>query len=484
MSPSAVLVWLRNDLRLYDNPALVAAAESGLAVVPVFLWSPEEECPWPPGSASRWWLHQSLESLGQALDTLGLHLIVRRGPFVPALMKLAGEVRARSVFWNRCYEPHAVARDQAVQESLWMEGFEVRSFPGHLLYEPWTLANRVGQPYRVFTPFWKACLAAPWPAEPLPRLTSPHAPAQWPESIPMAALELLPATDWARGFRENWKPGEPHAREALDRFMQEALAGYQELRDQPGASGTSRLSPYLHFGEISPREVWHRIRAGFSETTAGPYLRQLIWREFAHHLLFHFPDTVTQPLHQEFARFPWREDDVAFRSWSRGQTGYPLVDAGMRELWHTGWMHNRVRMIVASFLVKHLLIPWQQGAGWFWDTLVDADLANNTFGWQWSVGCGADAAPYFRIFNPVLQGEKFDPEGDYVRAWVPEITRLPDRWIHRPWQAPATVLTQAGVSLGRTYPRPLIDHPFARTRALNAYQTMRTDVGMGFEPQG
>ncbi len=471
MNGESVIVWFRDDLRLADHPALTAAVQSGLPVLPVYLWSPAEEYPWEPGAASRWWLHQSLRSLEVSLGKLGLRLILRRGPSLEALRALAAEVRAKAVFWNRRYEPAIVERDKAVKASLRASGIEAQSFPGNLLREPWTIRNTAGQPFRVFTAFWKACRIGPPTQEPLPPPKFARAPMQWPASAALRDLALEPQIDWAAGLRETWRPGETAAVEQMDRFLESGLRTYGHARDIPAETGTSGLSPYLHFGEISPRQVWHRAARIASETEAAPYLRQLIWREFAYHMLFHFPATPSEPFNSRFARFPWQYDRTAFRAWSKGLTGYPMVDAGMRQLWHTGWMHNRVRMIAASFFVKHLLIPWQHGARWFWDTLVDADLANNTFGWQWAAGCGADPAPYFRIFNPVLQGERFDPRGHYIRRWIPELSSLPDRWIHCPWKAPKQILKEAGIVLGSTYPAPIVDHQLARERALDAFKS-------------
>lgn len=473
MTRASVLVWFRDDLRLADNPAFSAAVKSGLPVVPIYLWAPEEEHPWEPGAASRWWLHQSLRSLEVSLRKLGLRLILRCGPSAETLSVLAAEVQAKSIFWNRRYEPAIVERDKTIKTSLRKSGVDAQSFPGNLLHEPWTIRNTAGQPFRVFSPFWKAYGINQPVEEPLPAPKFAQAPEQWPASVALDDLALEPTIDWTAGLRDSWKAGESAANEQLDEFLESGLHTYSEGRDNPAETGTSRLSPYLHFGEISPRQIWHTIQREASEAVAGPYLRQLIWREFAYHMLFHFPTTPNEPFNSKFARFPWQYDRDAFRAWSKGLTGYPMVDAGMRQLWHTGWMHNRVRMIVASFLVKHLLIPWQHGAQWFWDTLVDADLANNTFGWQWAAGCGADPAPYFRIFNPVLQGEKFDSQGSYIRRWIPEIGGLPDRWIHCPWKAPAQILNQAGIVLGSTYPAPIVNHELARKRALDGFAVIR-----------
>jgi len=473
------LVWFRNDLRLEDNPALLAAVESGAPVIPIFVWSPQEESPWAPGAASRWWLHQSLTRLDQALRRKGVRLVVRRGPALAALRSLRAETGASAVFWNRCYEPAVLQRDTKLKAALRADGLEVRTFNASLLFEPWTVRTKAKKPFQVFTPFWKACLAGAAP----PPLAAPRhvdGPARWPESVGLEALELQPRVDWASGLRQTWRPGESGAHEQLERFVDEALVHYPDGRDRPAMALTSRLSPHLRFGEIGPRQVWQAVNASaFAEEMPGllrgaeVYLRELGWREFAYHLLFHFPHTTELPLRREFEHFPWDEDERSLRAWQRGRTGYPIVDAGMRELWATGWMHNRVRMLVASFLVKDLLLPWQSGAAWFWDTLVDADLANNTLGWQWTAGCGADAAPYFRIFNPISQGEKFDPAGDYVKRWVPELAGLPAQWIHKPWQAPPSVLAAAEVAIGRTYPAPIIDHAAARRRALAALASIK-----------
>ena len=389
-------------------------------------------------------------------------------------MALAGEIGAASVVWSRRYEPAAVARDRRVKEGLTRAGLRAESFNSALLQEPWAVQNQAGRAFQVFTPFWRHCLAKPDPGEPLPAPTHIASPQQWPDSLSLEMLELEPEIDWPTGMRGVWTPGEIGAHQRIARFLGEAAVDYPAARDIPGVEGTSRLSPHLHFGEISPRQIWHAVRrselAGWRESR---FITELGWREFSHHLLFHFPHTPMEPLRPEFERFPWRENAGQLSAWQRGLTGYPIVDAGMRELWATGWMHNRVRMIVASFLVKDLLLPWAEGAWWFWDTLVDADLAQNTLGWQWVAGCGADAAPYFRVFNPYTQGEKFDADGDYVRRWCPELARVPLRWLHRPWEAPPEALAAARVVLGRDYPRPIVDHAAARLVALEAFAKLK-----------
>jgi deoxyribodipyrimidine photo-lyase len=477
-SPS--IHWFRLDLRLADNPALQAALKRSAPVVPVFIHAPEEESPWEPGGASRWWLHQSLQALDADLRQVGSRLVIRRGPSSATLQSLAKATCASAVFWNRRYEPAVLQRDQKIKETLLACGLEAESFNGALLKEPWEVQNQSGKPFQVFTPFWRHCLAKPAPSEPAPAPRKIPTPKKWPESLALDVLELAPKIQWAKSIRAAWQPGALGAQAQLRRFLRAAVSNYDEDRNRPDRVGTSRLSPHLHFGEITPRQIWHAARRhakakSIPETTwrAWQFLTEIGWREFAHHLLYHFPHTPAEPLRADFKRFPWHTNAAFLKAWQKGRTGYPIVDAGMRELWATGWMHNRVRMIVASFLVKDLLLSWQEGAAWFWDTLVDADLAQNTLGWQWTAGCGADAAPYFRVFNPISQGEKFDPCGDYVRRWCPELTGLPDGWLHRPRQAPPEILARAAVELDRTYPCPIVSHAIAREVALEAFFRIR-----------
>lgn len=474
------LVWLRQDLRLADNPALLAAVERG-AVVPVYIWAPDELAPWAPGAASRWWLHHSLVSLQGELKALGSRLIVRRGPSLQTLRNLAQECDAEGVCWNRCYEPEAIERDKNAKAALREDGLWVESFKGNLLWEPWEVETKAGDPYKVFTPYYKRCVnELEEPEEPLDGPAGLPTPETWPASQEINDLGLLPKLDWADGFTDYWQPGIEGAREHLQRHLVETMKPYPDDRDRPDRWGTSRLSPHLHFGELSPREVWDACRSvAMTDGSKGivrgeeSYLRQIGWREFAHHLLYHYPETPTEPLYEKFSDFAWREDEAQLSAWQKGQTGFPIIDAGMRELWATGWMHNRVRMLVGSFLVKDLRIHWLEGAKWFWDTLVDADLANNTLGWQWVGGCGADAAPYFRVFNPMTQTAKFDPNGDYIHKWVPELANVPSKYIHEPWKAPLSVLEEAGVTLGKQYPEPIVDHAKARQEALAAYQDIK-----------
>jgi deoxyribodipyrimidine photo-lyase len=476
----STLVWFRQDLRLADNPALAAAAATGEPVIHVYIFAPGEESPWGPGGASRWWLHGSLSRLHESLRAIGSALCIRASEnSLATLEDLARECGARRVVWNRRYEPAAIARDRQIKAALSEAGLETQSFNGALLHEPWTIHTRSGGPFQVFTAFWRSCKSREDPAEPKPAPVTLRAPASWPPSHPLDRLELLSTRSWPCGLEAAWTPGSDAAHAHLEEFLAESLDEYGSRRDRPAVRGTSRMSPHVHFGEIGPREIWHATRrAALARGQAiswrdSQFLTEIGWREFAYHLLFHFPNTPEQPLKANYGRFPWSSDAVSLRAWQRGATGYPIVDAGMRELWRTGWMHNRVRMIAGSFLVKDLLLPWTEGARWFWDTLVDADLASNTLGWQWVAGCGADAAPFFRIFNPTTQGTKFDPAGDYVRRWVPEIAGLPNEWLHRPWEAPSQALETAGVTLGRTYPFPLVDHGLARKSALEALASIK-----------
>ncbi|UCE88638.1 MAG: deoxyribodipyrimidine photo-lyase, partial [Pseudomonadota bacterium] len=459
MAHSTVIVWYRNDLRLDDNPALAWAAQHAERIVPLYLHASQESGKWPAGAASRWWLHHSLGALDKSLRTLGSRLVVRSGPGVDTLLELAGQCGATSVVWNRRYESAHIRYDKRVKRELAQRGIECHSFGGALLFEPWTIATGSGGPYRVFTPYWKTCrrlglpddpTAAPAALPPAPRLARPAGAAS------ISELDLLPRIRWDRGLREAWQAGEDAAHARLDEFCGQSIADYPALRDIPGQQGTTRLSAHLHYGEISPRRCVQRIlQTVATDTTPGlsrgaeVLLSELGWREFAHHVLYHFPHTSDQPLNERYCDFPWRRGGKRLlRAWQQGLTGVPIVDAGMRELWHSGWMHNRVRMIVASFLTKNCRLHWRDGARWFWDTLVDADLANNTLNWQWAAGCGADAAPYFRIFNPVTQGNRFDADGIYVRRWVPELAALPNRWLHEPWNAPPDVLAECNVRLG------------------------------------
>ncbi|MBB6085824.1 deoxyribodipyrimidine photo-lyase [Wenzhouxiangella marina] len=467
---TTAIVWFRRDLRLADNAALDYARQHFERVIPVYVWDPDSLGDWSPGAAARWWLHHSLARLSERLSERGSRLTLARGDTAKVLGQLLDETGAEAVFWNRLYDPAVIQRDQAIKKQLRESGYEARSFRASVLVEPWELLKADGTPYLVFTPFWKQLQKRWSPPSRCPEPRELAGPSRWPTGCSLDALELTPKLDWADGFSDRWTPGELAARRRLDRFVEEAVADYSEQRDRPDRHGTSRLSPHLHFGEISPAQIALALEAS-GELPGGQgrlsYLREIAWREFSTYLLYHYPHLPDQPLKDQFGDFPWRspsEYRADLEAWQQGRTGIPMVDAGMRELWQTGWMHNRVRMIVASFLTKNLLIPWQEGASWFWDTLVDADLANNTQGWQWTAGCGADAAPYFRVFNPVLQGEKFDPQGDYVRRWCPELKGISGPRVHQP---------EVASEQGRSYPRPRVDLKRSRQRALDAYQAIR-----------
>lgn len=463
------LIWLRQDLRLADNPALAAAAHGPVVLAFVL----DEAGPWQPGGASRWWLHHSLAALTAEVTRRGGRLVLLRGDALTEIPRLAAAIGAGAVHWNRRFEPGERDREADMARRLAAAGIHGRDFAADLLFEPGMVRTKTGGPFQVFTPFWRAALALPEPARPLPAPAVLTAPQNVPTGLELDALGLMPRLEWWRGMAETWNPGEAGAAGRLGVFLDRGLEGYERERDRPDHDGTSLLSPHLAFGEISPRQIWHAVRTRPPSAGAECFLKEVGWREFSHQLIATFPDLPTRPLQPAFAAFPWVEDQAALAAWQRGLTGYPIVDAGMRQLWATGWMHNRVRMIVGSFLVKDLLLPWQAGERWFWDTLVDANAAANAASWQWIAGCGADAAPYFRVFNPITQGEKFDPAGDYVRRWVPELARLPAQAIHKPWLASPLELAGARVRLGVTYPEPMVDHARARLAALDAYARVK-----------
>ena len=478
-----VLVWFRDDLRLGDHPALGHAAASGRPIVAVHVLDEVSPGVRALGGASRWWLHRSLAALAADLSGYGVRLILRRGPAGEVIPGLAAEIDAAEVVWNRRYLPAMVAIDAELKHRLRAEGRAATSFQASLLHEPPAIRTGAGGPFRVFTPFWRACRAGPRPRPALPRPMALRAFAPAPMGLALEVLELLPrAPNWAGGLDATWTPGEAGAEARLTRFLDAGLASYAAERDRPDRDVGSHLSPHLRFGEISPFRVVEAVEARIAAdprfaASGEKFVSEVGWREFAHHLAFHFGDLSTRNFQPRFDAFPWRRDDALLAAWTQGRTGYPLVDAGMRELWATGTMHNRVRMVVASFLVKHGLVDWREGERWFFDTLVDACPAVNPASWQWAAGSGADAAPYFRIFNPVSQGTKFDPTGAYVRRWVPELARLPASAVQAPWAAPRAVLDGAGVVLGRSYPLPIVDHATARARALAAFAA--TAVGAG-----
>ncbi|MDQ0420996.1 deoxyribodipyrimidine photo-lyase [Peteryoungia aggregata LMG 23059] len=474
-----LILWFRKDLRLSDHAALATAAAEGFRILPLYIREPEAVGTGPLGAAQEWWLHHSLDAFGASLQGLGSRLILRSGPAETVFAALLAETGASAVFWNRRYDPCGIAIDKALKAKLIVDGIEVRTFAGQILHEPTKLKTGAGGNFRVYTPFWKALDNSGEPPEPIPAPPALPAPDHWPDSETLTDWGLLPTRpNWARGFEAEWQPGEAGAHKRLAAFVKSGLKGYRTRRDFPGEAHISKLSPHLALGEISPATLWHATRGLSDDYASEDYIhfrKEVVWRDFSYHLLFHFPDLATKNWNAKFDAFPWRDAPDLLQKWQRGQTGYPIVDAGMRQLWQTGWMHNRVRMIVASFLIKDLLVDWREGERWFRDTLVDADPASNAASWQWVAGSGADAAPFFRIFNPVSQGEKFDPEGAYIRRFVPELKDMPAKFIHKPSEAPLTVLKDAGVSLGKTYPKPIVDHGKARDAAMAAFQGLKAE---------
>jgi len=469
MTKTPIIVWFRQDLRLRDNPALIAAHETGRPIIPLYILDDHNSGEWKMGGASRWWLHQSLSALNKSL---GGAMLFETGDPLPILKRLIKDTGATDVFWNRCYEPWRIARDKDIKVKL----AGAKSFNSALLFEPHTVMKEDGTPYKVFTPFYKkACLGrAPTPPEPS---DAPHdINLRHHSGDALNTLNLMPNIKWYAQMQEQWQPGEAGAQAQLQDFMANGLNGYKEGRNFPEKPNVSRLSPYLHFGEISPHDAWYAAQPNMiaqgCEEDGAHFMSEIGWREFSNSLLYNVPTLPRKNLQTKFDAFPWRDDAAALRAWQTGQTGYPIVDAGMRQLWQTGYMHNRVRMIVGSFLVKNLLLHWHHGEDWFWDTLLDADLANNSASWQWIAGCGADAAPYFRVFNPVTQGQRFDPDGAYVRRYVPEISALPDKFLHCPWEAPHQVLEYTKIALGKIYPKPIVDLKQSRERALEAFKTL------------
>ena len=472
LNDKPIIVWFRRDLRLADNPALYRAVETGKPVIALYIY--ETDLTRKTGGASDWWLHHSLTSLAKNIKSVGVALHIRKGRAIEQLSAVIEGSGADHIVWNRRYKKGDRDRDAVIKSTLQDRGLIAETYRANLLSEPWNIETKSGSGYyKVFTPYWRAAKSQFEIAEPIPapRKITPYETLNGGKDID--SLDLLPsAPDWGSKMAPYWTMGEAGAAESLAEFLDGPVNDYPDARDRPDKDGTSRLSPHLAFGEISPRQIWEACRD--DEAAASKFLAEIGWREFSYVLLFHNPGLESKNFKPDFDKFEWAENKAGLRAWQQGQTGYPFVDAGMRQLWQTGWQHNRVRMVTASFLIKHLLIDWREGEKWFHDTLVDADPASNAASWQWVAGSGADASPYFRIFNPFTQGEKFDSNGDYVRKYVPELAKLPKNYIHRPWEAPAPVLQQAGVVLGETYPKPIVDHKEARERALSAYKKSRS----------
>ena len=476
-SQQRTIVWFRKDLRIQDNPSLFAALENNQRIIPVFIWDEEAGGSWKLGSSSRWWLHHALLDLSESIRKLGGQILLLKGKAEKIIPYLANKHGAKQVYYGRTYDPSGIETQVLVEEALDQAGIESQSFNSSLLQEPWETKNGSGKPFQVFTPYWRKSRQIIY-REPLSynpsklnfeALSGPH--------TMLDDLELLPHHPWHRKLGEHWEVTEEAGFRMIRRTVDEVTRSYATRRNHPAVEGTSRLSPYLSWGLVSPRQICHAVLSSENDGShrgENKFLVEIGWREFSYHLLYHYPSIPDQPLRPKYASFPWLEDSESLDNWKFGNTGYPMVDAGMRQLYETGWMHNRVRMIVASFLVKHLLLPWNEGAKWFWDTLVDADLASNTQGWQWAAGCGADAAPYFRIFNPITQGEKFDARGEYTKQWIPSLENLPSKWVFRPWEAPASLLSESGIELGKDYPPPCVDHAYGRQRALAALASLKT----------
>ena len=476
MKKGTAIHWFRQDLRLSDNPALDSAAQYE-TLIPIYILDEVNSGEFKMGAASKWWLHQSLTKLNDSLDG---KLLVYQGNPHEILNKLIEEQEVSYVTWNRCYEPWRIDRDKEIKRNFEDKNVTVESFSASLLWEPWTISKDDGTPYRVFTPFYKkGCLNSEEPRLPAGKVDLSNLYSEDLSSDSITDLNLLPTIKWYESFEEEWNPGEIGAEQNLNSFLDSGLLNYKEGRNFPSQEFVSRLSPHLHFGEISPNEVWYRAKTkeGISgiEKSLAHFHSELGWREFSYYLLYHFPDLPNKNFQEKFDIFPWQENEEFLALWQKGNTGYPIVDAGMRELWQTGYMHNRLRMIVGSFLVKNLLIDWRFGERWFWDCLVDADLASNSASWQWVAGSGADAAPYFRIFNPITQGLKFDPEGEYTKKYVPELRDLPNKYLFSPWEAPENILADAGIELGKNYPKPMVDLKLSRETALEAFATTKKE---------
>jgi len=474
------LVWFRDDLRLTDNPALHAACAGGAQVICLYIFDATPSLR-QLGGAARWWLQDSVAKLAGALEKKGGKLIICRGDAPMIIEKMAAAGAVGEVFWNERHVPAAATLDESIARLLALRDIPLHRFNGSYLNPPSAITNSTGGPFKVFTPYWRAVLRHGVSATPLPAPEKIHK-ADWhadPQSMPVFPASPVPVSmPWMDRLSQSWQPGEKAAHQTLETFLENALHGYASRRDFPAGGTTSRLSPYLRHGEISPLQVWHALEiarhtGGAPQHDADKFINELIWREYACHVLHHFPSLSLESRDRSFDLIPWRNEPEQIQAWQQGRTGFPLIDAGMRQLWQTGWMHNRMRMIVGSFLVKHLLCDWRIGESWFWDTLVDADQASNVFGWQWVAGCGFDASPFHRIFNPVLQSERFDPKGHYIRTFVPELAHLPDQLIHTPWKAPPDLFEDNGRIC---YPRPIVDLAAGRERALNALKIAKSQT--------
>ncbi|CAN7479028.1 cryptochrome/photolyase family protein [Rossellomorea sp. LjRoot5] len=461
-----IIVLIREDLRIHDHPALYSACQEG-NVIPLYILDEETSL----GEAKKWWLHRNIENYQHTLQSINGRLWLDKGKVEEVLSQWVKNTNAKAVYWNRIYDPDISQRDRTMAQSLSSQGIQVKTFEGTLLLPPWKIKKDDGTPYKVYSAYYRSLRKEEIP-KPLPTLKRMEVPQLQNDGVALNDLNLLPSIPWHNIMESIWDPGEEAAFKRMNSFLSKRLDDYSEGRDFPGKGLHSTLSPYLALGVISVRSIYHTL-IDMENKPIEPFIKQLIWREFSYSVLLHYPESPTRPLNEKFAEFHWRSDEEGWEKWTKGKTGYPIVDAGMRELWATGFMHNRVRMIVASFLTKHLLIPWQRGAEWFLDTLIDVDLANNSMGWQWVAGSGFDAAPYFRVFNPTLQSEKFDEEGTYIRMWVPELSQLPNRYIHKPSDAPGDVLKKADITLGVDYPNPVVDHKAARKRALEHYEEIK-----------
>ena len=469
-----VIFWFRQDLRIIDNPGLSKSLTSD-KVLPIYILDDTNSNDCAMGAASRWWLHNSLRELNKNLDN---KLSLYKGDPSEILESLSSRFNIKGIFWNRCYEPWRIERDKRIKSKFIEKNIIVETFNSALLWEPWEILKSDNTPYKVFTPYYrKGCLMSEPPREPL---SAPNLNTLFEDEeniLQLDDLNLLPRIKWYKEMEKHWEPGEKGAHKKLESFLSDGLLGYKEGRNFPSKKNVSQLSAHMHYGEISPNQVWHRAKLKKElfgiEKDLDHFLSELGWREFSYNLLFHFPELPRENLQKKFDNFPWIENEISFDKWKKGLTGYPIVDAGMRELWQTGYMHNRVRMIVGSFLVKNLLLHWHKGEEWFWDCLIDADLASNSASWQWVAGSGADAAPYFRIFNPILQGKRFDPDGTYIKKFIPELEQLPNKYIFSPWEAPIEVLSEANIELGSDYPEPIVELTKSRDRALEAFSTIR-----------